>query len=368
MIHREFRIFEQVFGLFRIAAAERKPDRGCQEYFPVAERDRAAQRLANGLGECGDARGIAFRQHNHAELVAGEPRQRVLRLDQPAEPARQSQQNGIADRHADRVVDLFESVDIDHQHGRTERGVRFGEPKHRLEPVEKQFAIRQSGQVIVNGVVEEPLLRGLELGDVGDRANQPDHLAVRADDRARPQGEPQIMAIGGAHAEILHDASAALFEHAVERGAEAVAVGLMQHVEPFGCRTFKRAMFETERRLGLRAREHLVGGHVPVPDHVAGAGQCQRPAFDIGDDAARHSAARERVLHHGEADQHDDQHKPAEQRRSDNVVGDEPEYGQGRADDPNHEKKPGRDQHHRAIVIVGREVNDERKAKHRDQE
>jgi hypothetical protein len=54
-------------------------------------------------------------------LVAGKPRQRVLRLDQPAKPARQRQQNGIADRHADRIVDLFESIDIDHQHGRAQR-------------------------------------------------------------------------------------------------------------------------------------------------------------------------------------------------------------------------------------------------------
>ena len=34
-------------------------------------------------------------------------------------------------------------------------------------------------------------------------------------------------------------------------------------------------------------------------------------------------AAGEGVLHHREADQHDDQHEAAEQRRADDVVGDE---------------------------------------------
>ena len=74
--------------------------------------------------------------------------------------------------------------------------------------------------------------------------------------------------------------------------------------------------------LGLGAGIDLVGGDVPVPDHVAGAGQRECAALDIGDDAVR-DTAREGVLHHGEADQHHDKHQPAEQRRADHVIGDE---------------------------------------------
>jgi hypothetical protein len=37
-----------------------------------------------------------------------------LRLDQATEAARQRQQNGIANRHSDRIVDLFEAVEVDH--------------------------------------------------------------------------------------------------------------------------------------------------------------------------------------------------------------------------------------------------------------
>ena len=64
----------------------------------------------------------------------------------------------------------------------------------------------------------------------------------------------------------------------------------------------------------------LSADDVPVPDHVAGAGQRQRAALDVGDDAVG-DAAGEGVLHHREADQHDDEHEPAEQRRRDDVVG-----------------------------------------------
>ena len=174
------------------------------------------------------------------------------------------------------------------------------------------------------------------------------------------------MAVGGAHAEILGDAAAALLQHVVERGAEAVAVERMQHVEPLRRRAFQRAGFEPKRGLGLRAGVHLVVGDVPVPDHVAGAGERQRAAFDVGDDALG-DAAGEGVLHHRKSDQHDDQNKPAEERRADDVVGDEAQHRHGRGNDPDDQQQPGRDQHHRAIEAVGGEIDHEAEAEDRDQ-
>jgi hypothetical protein len=47
--------------------------------------------------------------------------------------------------------------------------------------------------------------------------------------------------VGGAHAEILRDTAAPLFDDAVERGAEAVAVERMQDFEP-RCRRRRRAI------------------------------------------------------------------------------------------------------------------------------
>ena len=141
--------------------------------------------------------------------------------------------------------------------------------------------------------------------------------------------ERQIMAVGGAQAEILVEAAAPLLDRAVERGAEAVAVERMQHVEPGRRRAFQRAALEAEQLFGFRAGVDLVGGDVPVPDQVAGAGQRERAAFDVGDDAVR-DAAGEGVLHHREADQHHDQHQAAEQRRADDVVGDHAGDGKAR--------------------------------------
>ena len=176
------------------------------------------------------------------------------------------------------------------------------------------------------------------------------------------------MAVAGAHAKVLPDAAAALFDDAVERGAEAVAVERVQHFQPVGGGAVERSALEPEHGFGFRAGEDAVGGDVPVPDHVAGAGQRQRAALDVGHDALRHAAAGEGVLHHGKADQHHDQNQTAEQSRADNVVGHQPNHGHRRAEHPGDQQQPGRDQHHRAVEAVGREIDDKAEAEHGDEE
>ena len=271
----------------------------------------------------------------------------------------------FADRDPDGIVDLLEAIEVDHHHGRLDRGVGLGEGEHAFEAVDEQLAIGQTGQIVVHRVVQEPLFRVLELGDVGKRAHEPHHLAVRSDHRPRLDCEPEIMAVGSAQPEVLGQPAAALLQHAVEHGAEAVAVERMQHLEPARRRAFERAALETEQGLGLRAGEDLVGGDVPVPDHVAGAGQRKRAALDVRDDAGRH-AARKGVLHHGEADQHHDQDQAAEQRGTDDVVGDDAHDGQRRRQHPDHQQQPGRDQQHGAIEAEERQIDHEDEAQHGD--
>ncbi len=265
------------------------------------------------------------------------------------------------------VVDLLEAVEIDHHHGRLDLRVGLGEGEHAFEAVEEQLAIGQPGQIVVHRVVQQPLLGVLELGDVGERADQAHHLAVRSDHRPRLEREPEVMAVGRAQPEVLGQPAAALLQHAVEHGAEAVAVERMQHVEPARGRAFERAALEAEQRLGLRAGEDLVGGNVPVPDHVAGAGERERTALDVGDDAGGH-AAGEGVLHHGEADQHHDQDQAAEQRRADDVVGERAHDGERRRDHPHHQQQPGRDQQHGAVEAEERKIDHEAEAEHGDDE
>ena len=46
-----------------------------------------------------------------------------------------------------------------HEHGRPHVGLEPGEDQRRLQPIEEQFAVGQAGQIVVDGVVQQPLLR-----------------------------------------------------------------------------------------------------------------------------------------------------------------------------------------------------------------
>ena len=219
----------------------------------------------------------------------------------------------------------------------------------------------------MHGVMEHALLGVLDVGDVGERSDHARDLAVGADHRARLQREPHEMAVGRAQAEILHQPAAALVEHAIERGAKAILVKRVQYLEPFRGRAFQRAAFQAQQAFGFRAGEHLVGRHVPVPDQIAGAGQRQSAALDIGDNAGAGATAGKSVLHHRKSDQHHDQHKAAEQRRADDVVRDAASQRHAGCDHPDHQQEPGRNQQHRAVEAMRREIDDQREAGEGDQ-
>ena len=90
VIHREFGILQHFFGAVRLVVGKRDADRGGEEDFAVIEGDRRAQGAPQRFGKSGDAARLALGQQDQRELVAGNPRQRVLRLEQPSEPARQA--------------------------------------------------------------------------------------------------------------------------------------------------------------------------------------------------------------------------------------------------------------------------------------
>ena len=141
------------------------------------------------------------------------------------------------------------------------------------------------------------------------------------------------MPVGRAQTEVLGQPPAALLKNAVEHGAKPIAIKRVQHIQPTGRRAFERAALEPEQRLGLRAREHLVGRDIPVPNHVPGASQRERATLDVRDDATG-DAAGEGVLHYRKPDQHHDQDQPTEQSRADNVVGDDGADRKRRRDHP----------------------------------
>ena len=366
-IHRKLGILEQFLAAVRLRFRQRDADRDGEKDFALVERDGRPDRLADGLREGNDAVGIPLRHENQTELVSGKPRQRVLRLEQAAQPARQRQQDRVPDRHPDRIIDLFEAVEVHDHHGRADRRIGLAERQQGFEPVDEQMAVRQPREIVVNRIMQQALFGDLGVGDVGQRSDEPHHFAIRAYHRPRFHGEPQRVTVGRAQPEILDHATAPLLHHAIKGSAKPVTVKGMEYVDPLRRRTLECPALEAHHRLGFRAGIDLVGRYVPVPDQVAGPGKRERAALHVGDKAVG-DAARESMLHDREPDQHDDQHEAAQQRRRDDVVRHPAVDGETGGQDPQHQQKPGRDQQDGTIEALRRKVNDDGEARDGDEQ
>ena len=93
-----------------------------------------------------------------------------------------------------RVVRRLELVDIDHKDCRRGEIVLACEGERPFEAVVEKLAVGQAGQVVVDGVMQKPLLSRLRVRHVGQRADHPDDLPIAADDGPRLEAEPVMRA------------------------------------------------------------------------------------------------------------------------------------------------------------------------------
>ena len=204
LMHGQLGVLDHVLGRCLRLRPGDQADRGGEHDLALGEGDRRLDRLLDRVGDGGDARRVLLGQQHQRELVAGKARQRIARLEQAVQPPRDGEQDGVAGRDAEPVIDLLEAVDVDDEHGRLDLLFAPWRAQSCLQPVHEQLAVGQAGQIVVHGVVQQPLLGLLLLGDVDQRADAADHLAVGADHRAgraaRTSGSAHRRRAGGSSA------------------------------------------------------------------------------------------------------------------------------------------------------------------------
>jgi hypothetical protein len=146
------------------AVAHGDADRGPNLQLLPVDDDRSTdggeQRLGHRLR---DLRVRAVEQD--AELVAAEARRRVLRADHLLDPPGQGDQQLIADRVAETVVDPLEVVDADEEH-RHARSVTARELEGHLDPFDELAAVGQRREGVVVRLVTQ---LGLEVAQLLER-------------------------------------------------------------------------------------------------------------------------------------------------------------------------------------------------------
>ena len=119
---------------------------------------------------------------NHRELVAAEPRHQVVAAQRVRQPQRDVADQLVADRMAERVVDVLEMVEVDIEH-RGRRGAGAHLVDHRLQPFAEEDAVGQAAERVVHGEMAQPRFAG------GDRDRGAAHVAQHEGGQQREAGE-----------------------------------------------------------------------------------------------------------------------------------------------------------------------------------
>ncbi len=138
-----------------------------------------------------DLRNIGDLLDQHDELVAAEPRHDVARAQALLQPRAHLAQQHVAGIVAQRVVDHFETIEVDEQHGELAvvAARRFD---REIQQLAEHRTVRQPGEAVVRREILDPLLRALARRDVLDDRDVVDGLAravaLRSDGEAHPDG------------------------------------------------------------------------------------------------------------------------------------------------------------------------------------
>ena len=164
-VERKIGLLQQFVGVLAVLRRQRNADADADDELVAGNLVRRGNLLDHMAGEQGDGGRIAIAAELHdREFVAAEPRHRVVLGDAFAETPCDLLQQHVADRMAERVVDVLEVVEIETQHRKLIAA--FDKPQRLFELLAEQGPVRQVGQRVMARHVGNLFLGGLPFGDV----------------------------------------------------------------------------------------------------------------------------------------------------------------------------------------------------------
>ncbi len=166
------------------------------------------------------------------ELIAGQPREGVLRADQASKPSRRHRQEAVACLEAEALIDGLEAIEIDHDH--IELAIIFHvRPTHGdFEPIHEQSPVGQAGHAVANGIGQQTFLGPLPARDIAERSDTARSTAVRSDHGAGAQQVPAIGAVVPAQPEFLREGPSSTPFGRLHRSHVSRPVARMNKLDP----------------------------------------------------------------------------------------------------------------------------------------
>src|SRR2546422_1700332 len=178
-VHRHVGVLHEALGVAGIVRENAHAEAGGDLRALAAGELVGLEQLGKELaGDAVHRRHVVHFLDHHEELVAPEPRHEVARAQDRAQPARDVDQQPVADIVAVRVVDLLEAVEV-HEHAGQLGAAPAGALDRLLERRRKAGAVRQAGQRVAVGERGDALARQRDLGDVAPDAAVAEEGALR---------------------------------------------------------------------------------------------------------------------------------------------------------------------------------------------
>ena len=163
LVHGDLGPLQQFLGLTCVVGEQGVADRRRGLHLQVLEGQRCRDAVEDLLGDAlGAARAVAG--EHHRELVATEPGDEVGAAPQVGETGGHLTQQGVAVVVAERVIDLFELIEVEHE--QRDVGARVGTAELLTETLHQVRTVRQTRQRIVQRLAALVLPRGHALGHV----------------------------------------------------------------------------------------------------------------------------------------------------------------------------------------------------------
>ena len=145
----------------------------------------------------------------------------------PLQAARDGQHQAIADNGSVGRVNALELVDADRNQRRAHRCFPLGPGHGHAQPVEQQFAMRQSCQAALDGIAYQPVVGAARICHIADKADAFERIWIFARHAGRFNFKPAIAVVGVPQAEADADVAAVALACGEQNKPEAFRIGLM---------------------------------------------------------------------------------------------------------------------------------------------
>ncbi len=227
-IHGDFGILHKLRMISHIIVVNSDTDRSSQHKFLAGNLDLGPQTAPDTLSKSRQVLRTLLGRQKHQELGTSQARKRIVRTEMPLQTSREGQNKAVTHIVTISSVCVSKLIDANANEMRPNARIRLGPARKYAKPVEQDFFVGKLGDVAVNGVMHEALVRAALLRHIANKPDATNRPRIVARNARCLDLEPAIAVIRVANAKIGMQPPVGTFLRRPENSLEFLAVGRMQ--------------------------------------------------------------------------------------------------------------------------------------------